>query len=211
MKTLLLVVAGIVVLAAAYVAGMALGFYGDPPGPGQITAARIPAAVLTSRGEAQERAALAARVEDPKQILFGDLHVHTTYSTDAFLFSLPMMGGEGMHPLADACDFARFCSGLDFWSINDHAEASTPRRWRDTKESIRQCNAVASEPEAPDVMAFLGWEWTQVGQTPEEHWGHKNVILRGLADDEVPTRPINSGGFTRKIMKNVPLMARFGP
>jgi len=210
-KTLFLGFVAILVLAAAYLAGLAMGWYGQPPGPGEITEASIPSAVLTARSEAQQRAALAARVQDPKQILFGDLHVHTTYSTDAFLFSLPMMGGEGLHPLADACDFARFCSGLDFWSINDHAEASTPRKWRDTKESIRHCNAVASEPAAPDVMAFLGWEWTQVGTTPEGHWGHKNVILRGLSDDEVPARPINSGGFTRQIMKNIPFAARFGP
>ena len=51
--------------------------------------------------------------------------------------SLPILQGEGAHPDADACDFARFCSSLDFWSINDHAEASSPRRWRETKEAIR--------------------------------------------------------------------------
>ncbi|HAT08949.1 MAG TPA: hypothetical protein DCS39_06820, partial [Rhodobiaceae bacterium] len=72
-----------------------------------------------------------------KQILFGDLHVHTTFSTDAFLWSLPIYGGEGAHPLADACDYARHCSALDFWSITDHAEVATPRRWEQTKQSIR--------------------------------------------------------------------------
>ena len=46
---------------------------------------------------------------------------------------------------SDACDYARFCSSLDFWSINDHAEASTPRRWNETKDAIRQCNALAGD------------------------------------------------------------------
>src|SRR5690606_37348388 len=98
-------------------------------------------------------------------------------------------------------DFARFCSALDFWSINDHAEASTPRRWRETREAIRQCNALAGDPEQPDVVAFLGWEWSQVGPTPDTHYGHKNVILRGLADDEVPPRPIGAAGLATEALR----------
>ena len=125
-----------------------------------------------------------------KSILFGDLHVHTSVSMDAFLMSLPIAGGEGAHPAADACDFARYCSALDFWSINDHAESITPQAWRESIESIRQCNAVAGSPEHPDLVSYLGWEWTQVGATPETHWGHRNVILRDLADDAIPARPI---------------------
>src|SRR4029079_10019885 len=79
---------------------------------------------------------------------------------------LPFMQGEGAHPPADACDFARFCSGLDFWSIEDHAESITRQHWKQTKESIRQCNAVAGDRKNPDLVAFLGWEWTQVGERP---------------------------------------------
>ncbi|HKA29818.1 MAG TPA: DUF3604 domain-containing protein, partial [Candidatus Binatia bacterium] len=127
-----------------------------------------------------------------KQILFGDLHVHTTFSADAFVRSLPMLQGDGAHPPADACDFARFCSALDFWSINDHAEAISPQHWRETKQSIRECNALAGDPQNPDIVAFLGWEWTQVGLTPETHYGHKNVVFRDTADDQVPKRPISA-------------------
>ena len=52
--------------------------------------------------------------------------------------SLPVMGGEGAHPPADACDFARHCAALDFWSINDHAANITPRDWSETIASIRE-------------------------------------------------------------------------
>ncbi len=124
------------------------------------------------------------------EILFGDLHVHTTYSFDAFTLSLPTTNGNvGSHPPADACDFARYCSALDFWSINDHAEQITPRIWSETIDAIRACNDV-TDSSNPDLVAFLGWEWTQTGQTPETHFGHKNVVLRDLGDDTIPIRPI---------------------
>jgi uncharacterized protein DUF3604 len=170
------------------------GCRGEHQGPGTITPARVPAENLATRGAIQTatRDQLGGAAAGPKQILFGDLHVHTTFSADAFVRSLPMLQGEGAHPPADACDFARFCSALDFWSINDHAEAISPQHWRETKESIRQCNALAGDPKNPDIVAFLGWEWTQVGVTPETHYGHKNVIFRDTADDRVPTRPISA-------------------
>jgi hypothetical protein len=181
----------------AAVLAMACG-RGRHEGPGEPAAVRLPPAVVTARGATQATAAarLAAEAAPEggrrKQILFGDLHVHTTFSADAFIRSLPMLQGEGAHPPADACDFARFCSSLDFWSINDHAEAISPQHWQETKEAIRQCNAVAGDPANPDVVAFLGWEWTQVGVTPADHYGHKNVIFKETAEDKVPRRPISA-------------------
>ena len=183
---------------------------------GTIAGDRIPAAVVSQRAQERARAAAevaaAARLSPPeKQILFGDLHVHSTFSADAFMMSLPILQGEGAHPVADACDFARFCSGVDFWSINDHAEGITPRRWRETKESIRRCNEIAGDPANPDVVAFLGWEWTQVGTTPENHWGHKNVIFRDLEESAVPARPIDSDSYTNAAMRTgLPLAQRVG-
>jgi hypothetical protein len=117
--------------------------------------------------------------------------------------------GDGVHPVSDACDYARYCSALDFWSINDHAESVTPLRWRQTKEAIRQCNAIAGDPANPDMVAFLGWEWTQVGTTPETHYGHKNVILRDIEEDRVPRRAISAAGFAgRNMRKPPPLLQR---
>jgi hypothetical protein len=169
---------------------------GQHEGPGAITAQRLPDTVVAARAQretqAVERLAPDPATRPEKQILFGDLHVHTTFSPDAFMRSLPMLAGEGAHPPADACDFARYCSELDFWSINDHAEGISPQHWQETKEAIRQCNAVAGDPHNPDVVAFLGWEWTQVGQTPADHYGHKNVIFRDLGEDQVPKRPISA-------------------
>ncbi|MFT5694204.1 MAG: hypothetical protein ACI9QQ_000177 [Myxococcota bacterium] len=128
-----------------------------------------------------------------KSILFGDLHVHTSYSWDGFLFTLPMVGGEGAHPPADACDFARYCSNLDFYALTDHAESLIEENWQASKESIRQCNALAGDPSNPDMVAYMGFEWSQAGLTPETHWGHRNLIFPKTDDASLPARPIGAG------------------
>ena len=149
-----------------------------------------------------------------KQIFFGDLHVHTTFSQDAFLFSLPMLQGEGAHPPSDACNFARFCSSLDFFSITDHAEGMTQRMWEDSVKSIRNCDAVSDESKK-DLIVFAGWEWTQMGTSPKNHYGHKNVILKDL--DNIPRVPIGAGltGLDELIENDLtpflPLIADFPP
>jgi len=166
------------------------GGLGDHWGAGEPTEVALSMATVEQRAADQHTAAEAIGVARPKQILFGDLHVHSTFSLDAFMMALPTTGGEGAHPVSDACDFARHCSALDFWSINDHAVGLDHRAWTETVEAIRQCNAIAGDPENPDVTAYLGWEWTQMGTHPDNHYGHKNVIVRGLGDAEIPTRPI---------------------
>lgn len=165
---------------------------GFPP-PADPSPQAVPGEIREFRARQQaESVALVHDALPTKQILFGDLHVHTTLSADAFMMALPFLQGDGAHPPADACDYARFCSGLDFWSINDHAESLSPRHWQQTKESVRQCNAVSGDSTNPDLVTFLGWEWTQVGDTAAEHYGHKNVIFRDIEDDRVPSRPISA-------------------
>ena len=89
------------------------------------------------------------------QILFGDTHVHSTHSLDAFLWSLPNSQGEGPHLMADACDYARFCSAIDFWVMTDHAEGSTPRKWSETIKAVQNCNKVNEEKNLKDLISFV--------------------------------------------------------
>lgn len=212
---------GLLALGALVAASFVVLFRGGhPETAGTATAVRVPAEVLAARSGADKATAsklassgagatAAPEAAPSKQILFGDLHVHTTFSADAFQRTLPLLQGEGAHPPADACDYARFCSGLDFWSITDHAEGLSPRLWKETRDSIRQCNALAGDPKNPDAVAFLGWEWTQVGTTPENHYGHKNVIFRDLDEGKVPTRPIAAAGTALTVLKNeTPLWQR---
>jgi hypothetical protein len=134
----------LLLLAAAGLWAAGSGLLGRHEAPGAVTSHPARGEVVAARGATRRAAAEALGiVGQPKQILFGDLHVHTTFSSDAYLLSLPLAQGEGAH---------RYCSALDFWSINDHAEALTPRHWRETVESIRQCNAVAGESAGPGSL-----------------------------------------------------------
>ena len=110
-------------------------------------------ALARSRARACPRARRARGAPRPpaESILFGDLHVHSTVSSTAWREPAPA-GGDGTHPQADACDFARWCSGLDFFSLTDHAESLTPRIWQDTLASLRDCQARAGETGAPDLL-----------------------------------------------------------
>ena len=189
---LVLILLVAIVAFAAWIYALGSGRFADVPHAGSPAARPIDADVVRARSAAVREAAGELGIARPKQILFGDLHVHSTFSFDAFQLSLPMVGGDGAHPVSDACDFARHCSALDFWSINDHAVAIGPRRWKETVDTIRECNA-KTDAGNPDTVAYLGWEWTQVGWTPENHYGHKNVVLRDLDDAHITPRPISAG------------------
>ncbi|MFP6641933.1 MAG: DUF3604 domain-containing protein [Myxococcota bacterium] len=185
-------VAGLAVLGllGLWLVGQGLGGGFDSEQLEPTAAARSRQRVEASDAKDIQTAESLGASDGQSQILFGDLHVHTTISFDAFMLNLPLMGGEGAHTPADACDFARHCAALDFYSLNDHAANIHPEDWRNSIESIRQCNALAGEVSEPDMVAFLGWEWTQAGATPSDHYGHKNVVLAGTDDHEIPSRPI---------------------
>ncbi len=190
LKMTLLSISAITLIGVIGFFGTANGWFAGHRGAGKVLETQLPPQIIAQKRAAQKRTQRAVQSTSPKQILFGDFHVHTTFSIDSFFFALPMLRGRSAHPPADACDFARFCSNLDFWSLNDHAEGITPQNWADMKRSIRQCDAVAGDKDNQDLVSFLGWEWTQSGDQPANHYGHKNVILRDISEDKIPTRPI---------------------
>jgi hypothetical protein len=200
------VIAAAALLLYSYASG--IGYLGEPQARGQIHQQPLPEAVTANTQQQRQSAAAKIGASSDKQILFGDLHVHTTWSNDAYFASLPLAGGEGSHPPADACDYARYCSALDFWSINDHAVSLNQRRWNEIKDSIRQCNAV-SDMQSPDVAAFLGYEWTQSDPADaSQHYGHKNVIFRHRDDARVAKRPIYANTELGPAALNPPLSNR---
>ena len=178
----------VLLITGIYGLGIQYNWYGQLEEPGIPIYSSLPDDLVQQKEDRQKEIS-----SSPKQILFGDTHVHTTYSTDAFLWSLPIFNGEGPHPISDACDYARFCAALDFWVTTDHAEASTPRKWKSIKDAVRLCNA-PSNAEDPDMVTFLGFEWTQVGLEAQNHYGHKNVIFLDTEENKVPLRPIGAGG-----------------
>ncbi len=185
-------VVALLAVALVWAYGVAKGWSGDDEQAGTVVQSPRPAEVV-AEGVARQAATVARLGGVPgKQILFGDFHVHTTFSFDAFLTNMPIAGGTGSRPPADACDFARYCSALDFWSINDHAENLNRQLWEETVESVRQCNAVAGDPADPDLVTYLGWEWSHIGTNPDNHYGHKNVVLLSTEEGQVPTRPIGA-------------------
>jgi hypothetical protein len=138
------------------------------------------------------------------QVLFGDLHVHTTYSLDAFLRALPMvLGSEGATPPVDACNYARYIAQLDFFANTDHAEEILPENWKRTVNALRLCARVSQGP-VNDVVPLLGFEWSQVGKTAATHWGHHNTIFKWLDAGHTPGRPIRAPASDNEGIATIP-------
>ncbi|NNL66656.1 MAG: hypothetical protein HKP30_10465, partial [Myxococcales bacterium] len=69
-------------------AAFVLGCGGEDLAVGEIAGAARPDAVQAQAAARQTRAAAALGASEPRPILFGDLHVHTSFSIDSFVFQL---------------------------------------------------------------------------------------------------------------------------
>ena len=92
MKKLVLLVLFLFLVGTTYFAGgLYYGWIGKLEQVGSIQGKIIPDRIISQRTKIQNDASKNLGVKEPKQILFGDLHVHTTFSTDAFMWTLPML------------------------------------------------------------------------------------------------------------------------
>ena len=182
----------ILILISAYYFAFFYNFFGTLETAGKNLNKPYPDYLLQSKIQSQLK-----HTNTEKQIVFGDTHVHSTYSTDAFLWSLKNFNGEGPHLMAEACDYARFCSAIDFWVNTDHAEASTPRKWAETIRAVQNCEAVNKGDRAKDLISFVGYEWTQINpDNKDDHYGHKNVLFLETDDELLPKVPFGAAGYT---------------
>ncbi len=123
--------------------------------------------------------------EPLENIYWGDLHVHTAYSLDAF--ALGMAPGRWVD---EAGLYALYCSRLDFYAVADHANIITDTNyWKETIRAAQYFNKLGKEnPDEngdPSIVVFPGWEWTI-----SNFYGHKNVIFKHDDPEKLPPSPI---------------------
>ena len=84
--------------AALWLLAASSGWLGRAETAGSVLGAARPAETVETRSARQADAARRAGAAVDKQVLFGDFHVHTTLSFDAFMMGLPLAGGRGSAP-----------------------------------------------------------------------------------------------------------------
>jgi hypothetical protein len=131
-----------------------------------------------------------------KQPFFGDLHVHTSYSFDAFEFGNTendpyrayyfAKGNAIPIPPFDAGvnqRYTRLDRPLDFAAVTDHAEYLEEREW----ENIKLAAHLNNDP--CYFTTFNGYEYSL---TPKRFFmQHRNVIFRNAIVPEVPVSYLN--------------------
>jgi hypothetical protein len=131
-----------------------------------------------------------------KQVFFGDLHVHTGFSSDAYAWRARLTPDDayafarGARLTLAGTQTHQLGRPLDFAAVTDHSEMLSPaaapagsgaRReaWR------RELDAAANNLDAIGCTftTFIGYEWTG------PRWQHRNVIFRNA---HVPSVPISA-------------------
>ncbi|MEO1034770.1 MAG: DUF3604 domain-containing protein [Pseudomonadota bacterium] len=200
--------------AALLLFAAADGRLGSPDGPGTITVVeRVPvAAELAQNPYSQQAVRAALRQPTDAMIRFGDPRVYTTFSDQAFLLSLDEFGGQGPATLGDACDYARFCSAIDFWAATDHVATLTERRWRQTRETALQCQAVANADQAGAHDVFVGFSWPT---TTDAQLNRSRAIVLSdldtdvrLSRDGVKNAPAAVAGYASRFRERTELLLR---
>ena len=92
LRGLLIALAALVAALLGFVFALSRGWLGDDEVAGDPVAIRRPGAVVGSRQAVQSDTIESLGASRDKQVLFGDFHVHTTFSFDSFLMNLPMAG-----------------------------------------------------------------------------------------------------------------------
>ena len=83
LKKLLIAVVLLVVIIGVYGYLAGSGLISEHQDVGVVASSEVPIEVVAQRLDAKSLAAANLNVESSKQILFGDFHVHTTFSNDA--------------------------------------------------------------------------------------------------------------------------------
>lgn len=122
-----------------------------------------------------------------RTVQYGDIHSHTCYSDDADQMQkspLVLNYGRGIPP-REALDYVRDAGWIDFVSLTDHAEQMNVYETEDDQgdpvqidefaDTQNQCQDVAVN--AP-LSAFVGFEYTKMGNYADPGTGHKQVIYR---------------------------------
>ena len=190
--------AALLALALLVVFAAGRGWLAPAQGAGVAQAPARDPAEVRAREQRVARAAEDVGAARPKQILFGDLHVHTTFSADAFQASLPMVRRRRRAPGRRRLRLRALLLGARLLvDQRPRRDADAAALVGDDRGDPPVQRGRRATRRIPTSSSFLGWEWTQMGTTPANHYGHKNVILRDLDDDQIPARPIPAAAARR--------------
>jgi hypothetical protein len=133
----------------------------------------------------------AVIAREPNRLLWGDTHVHTSYSADArqpgrravdpntayrWAKGLPVV-----HPETRAR--IQLQRPLDFLAVTDHAEALGQTEWNELLDTAERHYAPCS------FTTFIGWEWTaELGSGPI----HRVVLMNGGAEKAGTLTPFSA-------------------